>query len=169
MPCLLGLSKDDFFSDETTFDISYFLRTREGYMPTIAESREDYHQDHLYQMRLREAASDRNRVESSDISDFAYLITGLITIIQSCLVHLILQGVEHTVPTEWSNSHLFHQRQIHADCSTNSQFSKAVHFFLSDKDSVFVQGYFILRWLRNILFWDGSTTFHYLSIIQDLY
>ena len=75
-------------------------------MPTVAESREDYRQDHLYQVRLREAASNRNRVEISDTADLAYLITGLITITQFRLVHRILQGVEHTDPTEWSNSHL---------------------------------------------------------------
>ena len=39
---------------------------------------------------------------------------------QSCLVHRMLQGVEHTDPTEWSNSHLLHWRQIHIGCSTNS-------------------------------------------------
>ena len=131
-------------------------------------------------MRLREAASDRNRVESSDISDFAYLFTGLITITQSCLVHLILQGVEHTDPTEWSNSHLFHKRQIHADCSTNSQFSKAAHSFsfrqwfsiyprifhfeMAPQHFTTAPQHFILRRLCNISFWDGSATFHCLQL-----
>ena len=82
-------------------------------MPTIAESREDYCQDHLYQMRLREAASDRNQAESSDIADLAYLITGLVATTQFHVVHRMLQGVEHTDPTEWSTSHLSHWRQIH--------------------------------------------------------
>ena len=39
------------------------------------------------------------------IVDLAYLFAGLVTITQSCLVHCMLQGVEHTDPTEWSNSH----------------------------------------------------------------
>ena len=84
------------------------MRTREGYMPTITESREDCCQDNLYQANLSEIAADRNRVESSAIADLAYLIAGLVTITQFRLVHRILQGVEHTDPTEWSNSHLFH-------------------------------------------------------------
>ena len=79
-------------------------------MPTVAESREDYRQDHLYQIRLREAASDRNRVEITHTADLAYLISNywIDHITQFRLVHRILQGVEHTDPTEWSNSHLFH-------------------------------------------------------------
>ena len=40
------------------------------------------------------------------IINLAYFFTGLVTITQSRLVHRILQGVEHTDPTEWSNSHL---------------------------------------------------------------
>ena len=52
-----------FLSGEMAFDVSYFLRTREGCMPAVTEPREDYCQDHLYQIRLREAASDKNRVE----------------------------------------------------------------------------------------------------------
>ena len=75
-------------------------------MPAVTEPREDHRQDHLYQIRLREAASDRNRVEITATADLAYLITGLITITQFRLVRCILQGVEHTDPTEWSNSHL---------------------------------------------------------------
>ena len=102
------VGKDDFFSDEATLDISYFLRTREGYMPTITESREDCCQDNLYQANLSEIAADRNRVESSAIADLAYLIAGLVTSTQFRLVHRMLQGVEHTDPTEWSTSHLFH-------------------------------------------------------------
>ena len=77
-------------------------------MPTISESREDYRWDHLYQVRLREAASDRNRVESLDIADLAYLITGLVATTQFRLVPRMLQGVEHTDQSEWSTSHRFH-------------------------------------------------------------
>ena len=75
-------------------------------MPPVTEPREDCRQDHLYQIRLREAASDRNRVEITTTADLAYLITGLITNTQFHLVHRILQGVEHTDPTEWSTLHL---------------------------------------------------------------
>ena len=42
----------------------------------------------------------------SAIIELAYLFAGLVTITQFSLVHRILQGVEHTDPTEWSNSHL---------------------------------------------------------------
>ena len=42
----------------------------------------------------------------SAIIDLAYLFTGLVTITQSRLVHRMLQGEEHTDPTEWSSSHL---------------------------------------------------------------
>ena len=101
-------SKDDFLSDKKTFGFSDFLRTREGCMPTITESREDYCQDNLYQENLSEIAANRNRVESSVIADLAYLIAGLVTTTQFRLVHRMLQGVEHTDPTEWSNSHLLH-------------------------------------------------------------
>ena len=102
------LGKDDFLSDKTTSDFSYFLRTREGYMPTIKETRVDYCRDNTYQANLSEIAADRNQIESSAIADLAYLIAGLVTITQFRLVHCILQGVEHTDPTEWSSSHLFH-------------------------------------------------------------
>ena len=37
--------------------------------------------------------------------DLSYLLAGLVTITQSRLVHHMLQGVEHTDPTKWSNSH----------------------------------------------------------------
>ena len=50
---------------------------------------------------------DRN----SAIIDLAFSFTGLVytvhcTVTQSCLAHCILQGVEHTSPTGWSDSHL---------------------------------------------------------------
>ena len=72
------------------FDFSYFLRTREGYMPTITESREDCCRDNLYQANLSESAADRNRVESSAVADLAYLIAGLVTSTQFHLVHRML-------------------------------------------------------------------------------
>ena len=37
--------------------------------------------------------------------DLAYLFAGLVAITQSRLVHRMPQGVEHTDPTEWSNSY----------------------------------------------------------------
>ena len=77
-------------------------------MPTITESREDYRWDNLYQENLSETAANRNRVESSAIADLTYLIAGLVTTTQFRQVHHMLQGVEHTDLTEWSNSHLFH-------------------------------------------------------------
>ena len=77
-------------------------------MPTITESSGDYRQDNPYQENLSEIAANRNRVESSAIADLAYLIAGLVTSTQFRLVHRMLQGVEHTDPTEWSTSHLLH-------------------------------------------------------------
>ena len=65
----------------------------------------DYRRENLLQARLNKfavAAIDRDSV----IIDLAYLIAGLVTITQSRLVHRMLQGVKHTDPTEWSNSHL---------------------------------------------------------------
>ena len=53
------------------------------------------------------------------IIDLAYLFTGLVTITQSRLVHRKLQGVEHTDPMEWSNSHPSIGEKICYDCSTN--------------------------------------------------
>ena len=109
------LSKDNFFSVQTIFGFSYFLRTGEGCMPTITESREDYCWDNLYQANMSEIAANRNRVESFAMADLAYLIAGLVTTTQFHVVHRMLQGMEHTDPTEWSTSHLSHWRQIHDD------------------------------------------------------
>ena len=38
---------------------------------------------------------------------FIFNLLGSCTVAQSPLVHCMLQGVEHTDPTGWSNSHLF--------------------------------------------------------------
>ena len=76
-------------------------------MPTVAESREDWCWDHLYQM-IEGGCLQQESSRDPDTADLAYLIAGLITITQFCLVHRILQGVEHTDQLEWSNSHLFH-------------------------------------------------------------
>ena len=84
-------------------------------MPTITESGENYRWDNLYHANMSEIASNGNRVKSSVIADLAYLIAGLVTTTQFHVVHRMLQGVEHTDPTEWSTSHLSHWRQIHDD------------------------------------------------------
>ena len=60
------------------------------------------------QARLSEVAIDRDPA----IIDLAYLFAGLVTIAQPRLVHCILQGVEHTDPTEWSNSHLSNEDNL---------------------------------------------------------
>ena len=104
-------------------------------------------------------ASDKNRVEITVTADLAYLITGLITITQFRLVHRILQGVEHTDPTEWSNSHLSigdkFMLTVRRTVSVQRLFA-----FLLDNDSKFGHGCFIMRRLRNISFQDGSAIFH---------
>ena len=85
--------------------IFLLLRTREGYMPTITKSRliaaREIPFKHAW-ARLPSIEIDQD----SAIIDLAYLFAGLVTIAQSGLVHCILQGVEHTDPTERSNSHL---------------------------------------------------------------
>ena len=59
---ILGMDDISFRRDNTWF--SYFLRTREGYKPTITYSGEDCHQENPYQVNLSETAADGNRVES---------------------------------------------------------------------------------------------------------
>ena len=97
-------AKTTFQSGQNYISYSYFLRTREGYMPTITKSRliatGEIPFKHAW-ARLLSTEIDQD----SAIIDLAYLFTGLITITQSHLVHHILQGVEHTDPMEWSNSH----------------------------------------------------------------
>ena len=105
------------------------LRTREGYMSTIKKSRlitaGEIPFKHAW-VRLPLIGINRD----SAIIDLAYLFAGLVTITQSRLVHRVLQGVEHTDPTEWSNSHLLRWKQIHIACSANSQFLKGCPLFL---------------------------------------
>ena len=98
------------------------------------------------------------------IIDLAYLFAGLVPITQFRLVHCILQGVEHTDPTEWSNSHLLHWRQIHTGCSTNSQFFRGCSLFSFE----WWFSHFIWGRLRNISFRTAPQHF-ILSNIQDLY
>ena len=80
----------------------------------------DYRWENLFQACLNEFAVteiDRDSV----IIDLDYLFAGLVTITLSCLVHCMLQGVKHTDPTAWSNSHLLQWRQIHIGCLKNSR------------------------------------------------
>ena len=96
------------------------LRTREGYMSTIKKSRlitaGEIPFKHAW-VRLPLIGIDRD----SAIINLAYLFAWLVTITQSRLVHRILQGVEHTDPTEWSNLHRSIGEKFCNGCSTNSQ------------------------------------------------
>ena len=97
-------SKDDISVWLKPHFMFLLLRTRECYMSTITKSRliaaGEIPFKHAW-ARLPSIEIDRD----SPIIDLAYLFTGLVTITQSRLVHRILQGVEHTDPMEWSNSH----------------------------------------------------------------
>ena len=95
-------------SGETTFGFSYFLRTREGYKSTVTKSRDDCWHDNPFQANLKLERAGHWEEPSQDpaTADLACSIAGLVTITQFPLVHRMLQGVEHTDPTEWSNSHL---------------------------------------------------------------
>ena len=98
------LGKDDISVWLKRHFIFLLLRTREGYMPTITKSRlitaREIPFKHAW-ARLPSIGIDQD----SAVIDLAYLFAGLVTITQSRLVHRMLQGVEHTDPTEWSNSH----------------------------------------------------------------
>ena len=103
LSCIM-LGNDDISVWSTRHFMFLLLRTREGHMPAITKSRlitaREIHFKHAW-ARLPSIGIDRD----SAIIDLAYLFAGLVTITQFCLVHRILQGVEHTDPTEWSNSH----------------------------------------------------------------
>ena len=58
------LGKDDFSLWWHNIWFSYFFKTREGYMPTITESRFDHWRDNLYQASLSEIATDRDWTRS---------------------------------------------------------------------------------------------------------
>ena len=129
-------SKDDISVWLRQHFIFLLLRTREGYMPTITKSRLIA----AGEIPFKHAWAKLQSIEidwDSAIIDLAYLFAGLVTITQSRLVHCILQGVEHTDPTEWSNSH----------CSIGDKFfsfSCSLFFFLTIIQS------FIWWRLRNI-------------------
>ena len=149
--------KTTFLSDEQHL-IFYFLRTREGHMPTITESREDCCQDNLHQANLIETATDRNRVvESPAMVDLAYLIAGLVTTTQFRLVHRMLQGVEHTDPTEWSTSHLSIRDKLYQLFYERLILQEVVFHFQSAPQ------HFIFRRLRHISFSNGYATFHFID------
>ena len=97
--------KDDILLWSTRHFIFLLLRAREGYY--YNKIRIDYHRENLFQACLNEFAVIEID-QDSVIIDLAYLFAGLVTITQSRLVHCMLQGVEHTDPTEWSSSHLLH-------------------------------------------------------------
>ena len=85
------LGKDDFLSENTTFQFSYFLRTREGDMSTITKSRL-ITAGTISIKRARARLPSIGIEQDSAITDLAYLFAGLVTITQFCLVHRILQG-----------------------------------------------------------------------------
>ena len=132
---------------------SYFLRTREGCMSTITKSG-----------LITAGTSSIKRAwgrlpligieRYSAIIDLAYLIGGLVVIIQSRPVHRVLQRVGHTDLTGLVNSHLFHWSQIHA--------------WLFDKYQSFIDCFYFSfeRWLV-IFILDGSATFH-LGWLRDI-
>ena len=98
---------------EYNISFSYFLRKREGYMSTITKS--GLITARTFSIKRASARLPPIGIErDSAIINLAYLIAGLVAITQSCLVHHVLQGVEHTDLTGWSSSHLLHWRQIHA-------------------------------------------------------
>ena len=98
------LGKDDISVWLTQHFMFLLLRTREGYMPTITKSRLIAAREIPFKHAWARLPSIEIDWDSA-IIDLAYLFTGLVTITQFRLVHRILQGVEHTDPTEWSNSH----------------------------------------------------------------
>ena len=122
-------AKTTFCSGQHNISFSYFWGQGKVYMPTITKSglitARKISFKHAW-TSLLSTEIDRD----SAIINLAYLIAGLVTITQSRLVHRMLQGVEHTDPMEWSNSHLLHWRQIHTGCSTNSQFFNGCSSFL---------------------------------------
>ena len=145
---------------------SYFLRTREGCMSTITKSG-------LITARTSSIKRAWGRLPLIGIErysakiDLAYLIGGLVVIIQSRPVHRILQRVGHTDLTGLVNSHLFHWSQIHAWLFDKYQSFIDCFLFLFWT----VIGHFHFRRLRNISFGmaprhfirDGSSIFHFIK------
>ena len=130
LSCIM-LGNDDISVWSTWHFTFLLLRTREGYMPAITKSRlitaGEIPLKHAW-ARLPSIGIDRD----SAIIDLAYLFAGLVTITQSCLVHRILQGVEHTDPTEWSNLHLpIRDKFVMAVWQTASLFKSCSLFFFA--------------------------------------
>ena len=67
--------------------------------------------------------------QDSAIIDFAYLFAGLVAIIQSCLVHRMLQGVEHTDPTGWSIHTVSLETNSYWLFNEQPAFSRVVYYF----------------------------------------
>ena len=103
LSCIM-LGKDDSWSGKHNISHSYFWGQGKVYMPTITKSRSITAREIPFKhawARLSSIGIDRDPA----IIDLAYSFAGLVTITQSRLVHRMLQGVEHTDPTKWSNSH----------------------------------------------------------------
>ena len=96
------------------------------------------------------------------------------TVAQSPLVHRMLQGVEHTDPTGWSNSHLsigdkfvIAVRRTARLCIRCSLFSFNDSFshlcgggsatFILFKDTESVKVWFSTMYTHNVLFWEQLT------------
>ena len=125
--------------------------------PPWRQSGEDCCRDHPHQASLIETVVDRNRVEISVIADLAYSIAGLVTTTQFRLVHRMLQGVEHTDPTEWSTSHLSIRDKLYQLFYERLILQEVVFHFQSAPQ------HFIFRRLRHISFSNGSATFHFID------
>ena len=145
LSCIM-LGKDDISVWSTRHFIFLILRTREGLHAYHNKIKIDHCRGNPFQACLSKIPNNR------DWPRFCYKPLGLFIYwighnYPARLVHRILQGVEHTDPTEWSNSP-FHWRQIHDGCSTNSQsFSRVFTIFLFNNNFSHSYG-------------DSSATFH---------
>ena len=142
------LGKDDISVWSAQHFIFLLLRTREGYIPTITKSRLIAAGEIPFKHAWARLPSIEINQDSA-IIDLAYLFAGLVTIAQSRLVHRVLQGVEHTDPTEWSNSHLsIGDKLVKAVRQTARLFKGCSLFFLPT-----MIWSFIWWWLRNISYY----------------
>ena len=132
----------------TMSGFSYFLRIREGYKSAVTHSRDDCWQVQSLPSELERAWHWEEPSWEPATANLAYSIAGLVTITQFPLVHRMLQGVEHTDPTEWSNSHL----------SIGDKFVLTV---LRAIDSFFRQCSFSFQTAPQYFISDGSATFHF--------
>ena len=146
------LAKTTFWSGQHDTSFSFFWGQGKVYMPTMTKSGLIT----AGKISFKHAWTNLPLTEidwDSAIIDLVYLFAGLVTITQSRLVQRMLQGVEHTDPTEWSNSYLLHWRQICIGCLTNSQS---------------FQGLSTISFQRSFShsFKDGSATFHIINALN---